>query len=91
MNVLPEALAAATPTLRQIAARVGVSYASTRAWRTGARIPRPRGRRRLAVVLRKQADKLNKMADRVESESAVLRRERNAQLELNDGFIADFL
>jgi len=43
------------------------------------------------VVLRKQADKLNKMADRVESESAVLRRERNAQLELNDGFIADFL
>ncbi len=91
MNVLPEALAAATPTLRQIAARVGVSYASTRAWRTGARIPRPRGRRRLATVLRKQADKLNKMADRVESESAVLRRERNAQLELNDGFIADFL
>ncbi|MFB3111131.1 MAG: hypothetical protein ACE10G_03775 [Gemmatimonadales bacterium] len=91
MNVLPEALAAATPTLRQIAARVGVSYASTRAWRIGARIPRPRGRRRLVVVLRKQADKLNKMADRVESESAVLRRERNAQLELNDGFIADFL
>lgn len=91
MNVLPEALAAATPTLRQIAARVGVSYASARAWRTGARIPRPRGRRRLATVLRKQADKLNKMADRVESESAVLRRERNAQLELNDGFIADFL
>ena len=91
MNVLPEALAAATPTLRQIATRVGVSYASTRAWRTGARIPRPRGRRRLVVVLRKQADKLNKMADRVESESAVLRRERNAQLELNDGFIADFL
>ncbi len=91
MNVLPEALAAATPTLRQIAARVGVSYASTRAWRTGARIPRPRGRRRLATVLRKQADRLNKMADRVESESAVLRRERNAQLELNDGFIADFL
>ena len=91
MNVLPEALAAATPTLRQIAARVGVSYASARAWRTGARIPRPRGRRRLAGVLRKQADKLNKMADRVESESAVLRRERNAQLELNDGFIADFL
>ncbi len=91
MNVLPEALTVATPTLRQIAARVGVSYASARAWRTGARIPRPRGRRRLAGVLRKQADKLNKMADRVESESAVLRRERNAQLELNDGFIADFL
>ncbi len=91
MNVLPEALAAATPTLRQIAARVGVSYASARAWRTGARIPRPKGGRRLAAVLRQQADKLNKMADRVESESAVLRRERDAQLELNDGFIADFL
>ena len=91
MNVLPEALAAATPTLRHIAARVGVSYASTRAWRTGARIPRPRGRRRLAAVLRRQADKLNKMADRVEAESAVLRRERNAQLELSDGFIAGFL
>ncbi len=91
MNGVPEALAAATPTLRQIAARVGVSYASARAWRTGARIPRPKGGRRLAAVLRKQADKLNKMADRVESESAVPRRERNAQLELSDGFIANFL
>ena len=91
MNVLPEALAAATPTLRQIAARVGVSYASARAWRTGVRIPRPRGRRGLAAVLRRQADKLNKMADKVELESAVLRLERNAQLELNDGFIGDIL
>ncbi len=91
MNGVPEALAAATPTLRDVAARVGVSYASARAWRTGARIPRPKGGRRLAAALRKQADKLNKMADRVESESAVLRGERNAQLELNDGFIAGFL
>ncbi len=91
MNVVPEALAAATPTLRDVAARVGVSYASARAWRTGARMPMPKGGRRLAAVLRKQAEKLNKMADRVESESAVLRRERNAQLELSDGFIADFL
>ena len=91
MNVVSEALAAATPTLRDVAARVGVSYASARAWRTGARIPRPKGHRRLAAVLRKQADKLNKMADRVELESEVLRRERNAQLELSDGFIADFL
>ena len=91
MNVLPEALAAATPTLRHIAARVGVSYASVRAWRTGARIPRPKGGRRLAAVLRRQADKLSKLADRVESESAVLRRDRNAQLELSDGLIAEFL
>ena len=91
MNVIPEALVVATPTLRNVAVRVGVSYASARAWRTGARIPRPKGCRRLAAVLRKQADKLNKMADLVESESAVLRRERNAQLELSDGFIADFL
>ncbi len=44
----------------------------------------------MAVLLR-QAEKLNKMADRVESESAVLRGERNAQLELTDGFIVDFL
>ena len=91
MNVVSEALAAATPTLRDVAARVGVSYASARAWRTGARIPRPKGHRRLAAVLRKQADKLNRMADRVESESAALQRERNAQLDLNDGFIADIL
>ncbi len=91
MNVVSEALAVATPTLRDVAARVGVSYASARAWRAGARIPRPKGHRRLAVVLRKQADKLNKMADRVELESAFLRRERNAQLDLSDGFIADIL
>ncbi len=91
MNVIPEALAEATPTLRDVAARVGVSYASARAWRTGARIPRPKGHRRLAAVLRRQADKLNKMADKVELESAVLRLERNAQLDLSDGFIAHLL
>lgn len=91
MNVVSEALAAATPTLRDVAARVGVSYASARAWRTGARIPRAKGHRRLAAVLRKQADKLNKMADKVELESAVLRLERNAQLDLSDGFIGDIL
>ncbi len=91
MNVVSEALEVATPTLRDVAARVGVSYASARAWRTGARIPKPIGHRRLAAVLRKQADKLHKMADLVESDSAVLRRERNAQLELSDGFVADFL
>ncbi len=91
MNIISEALVAATPTLRDVAARVGVSYASARAWRTGARIPRPKGHRRLAAVLRRQAEKLNNMADRVESESAVLRRERNAQLNLSDGFIADIL
>jgi transcriptional regulator with XRE-family HTH domain len=91
VKVVPEALARATPTLRDVAARVGVSYATARAWRTGSRIPTLKGRRRLAAALRKQADKLNKMADRIESESAVLRGERNAQLELNDGFIADFL
>ncbi len=91
MNVVSEALAVATPTLRDVAARVGVSYASARAWRTGARIPRPKGHRRLAAVLRKQADKLNKMADKVELESAVLRLERNAQLDLSDGFIGDIL
>ncbi len=91
MSVVPEALAIATPTLRDMAARVGVSYASARAWRTGARIPRPKGHRRLAAVLRKQADKLNKMADKVELESAVLRLERNAQLDLSDGFIGDIL
>ena len=68
-----------------------MSYASVRAGRTGARIPRPKGGRRLAAVLRRQADKLNKMADRVESESEVSRRDRNAQLELSDGFIAEFL
>ena len=91
MNIVSEALVAATPTLRDVAARVGVSYASARAWRTGARIPRPKGHRRLAAVLCRQAEKLNNMADRVESESAVLRRERNAQLNLSDGFIADIL
>jgi hypothetical protein len=91
VNVVSEALAAATPTLRDVAARVGVSYASARAWRTGARIPMPKGHRSLAAVLRKQADKLHKMADLVESDSTVLRRERNAQLDLSDGFIADLL
>ena len=91
MSVVPEALAIATPTLRDVAARVGVSYASARAWRTGARIPVPKGHRRLAEELRKQADKLHQMADRVELESEYLRRERNAQLDLSDGFIAGIL
>ena len=89
MKVVPEALVAATPTLRDVAARVGVSYASARAWRTGTRMPTAKGCRRLAAALRKQADKLTKMADRIEAEGAG--RRRDAQLELSEGFIADFL
>jgi transcriptional regulator with XRE-family HTH domain len=91
VEVVPEALAAATPTLREVAARVGVSYASVRAWRTGTRMPTAKGCRRLAAALRKQADKLHKMADHVEANGTGRRRGRDVQLELSDGFIANFL
>lgn len=90
MDIVPEALAAATPTLREVAARVGISYASVRAWRTGTRMPTAKGCRRLAAALRKQADKLHKMAEQVEV-NADRKRERDVQLELSDGFIAKFL
>jgi hypothetical protein len=52
-------------------------------------MPTAKGCRRLAAALRKQADKLTKMADRIEADGA--ERHRDAQLELSDGFIADFL
>ena len=91
LKVVPKALAAATPTLRHVAAWTRMSYATVRAWRTGARTPTPNGRRLLVAMLRKQADNLSKLADRVEAEGAATRQDRNAQLELSEGFISEFM
>ena len=67
-HLLTRALMAATPTLRDIAERVGVSYHTTRSWARGSRTPSPELRLKLARVLRKQATDLQKLAQRIERE-----------------------
>ena len=66
MTLIPDALDAASPTLRDIAEDAKASYASIRAWRLGTRTPTPDGQRKLAQALRKHAKRLDRFADRLE-------------------------
>ncbi len=66
MTLIPDALATATPTLRDVATWVGTSYALMRAWRLGTRTPTPDRQRKLARALRKHARRLDRLADRLE-------------------------
>ncbi len=60
-------LAAATPTLREIAQMVGLSYASLRAYSRGSRAPTPQTARKLAKALRARAAKVVKLADELDA------------------------
>ena len=64
--MIAKALVAATPTLRDIAERVGVSYHAVRSWRLKNRTPPARLRRHLAESLRQQAADLEKLAEQLE-------------------------
>jgi transcriptional regulator with XRE-family HTH domain len=60
------ALRAATPTLREIAERLGVSYGTIRGYATGARQPSPAGLQRLARVFRMHARRLETWAAKLD-------------------------
>jgi hypothetical protein len=67
--VVAEALRTATPTLRDVAGWIKVSYGTIRAYATEARHPGPEGMHRLAVVLRQQARRLDRLADRLDRQA----------------------
>ena len=67
---MAKALAAVTPTLREVAGWLRVSYGTVRAYRTGARKPTPETVTRFAAALRRHAGRLQTLADRLEREQA---------------------
>jgi hypothetical protein len=69
LDMVADALAAVTPTLRDVAGWLNVSYGTVRAYRTGARRPGPVTVRRLAAALRRQARTLGKVADRLDRQA----------------------
>lgn len=62
------ALAAVTPTLRDVAEWCGASYAAVRAYRLGDRRPPPEVVARLTAELRRHAARLLQFADRLDRE-----------------------
>ena len=66
MTVVTKALDVVTPTLRDVAGWVGATYASVRAWRLGTRTPSPDQVMRLAREFRHHAQRLDRLADRLE-------------------------
>ena len=66
--MVSEALRAMTPTLREVAGRIGVSYGSIRGYATKARHPGPTVLHRLVSALRKQSRQLTRLADQLERE-----------------------
>jgi len=65
--MLSKALDVATPTLRDWAARIGVSYGTVRAYRLGSRGAPSPTLRKLAAAFRRQARELEGYADRLEA------------------------
>jgi len=64
--MLAVALDLVTPTLRDVAGWLNVSYATIRSYKADARNPSPATVRRFAKALRRHASHLERMADRLE-------------------------
>ena len=69
MQAVSDALALLTLTLRDVAELLGTSYNTVRSWRLGNRNPSPQVEQRLAKALRKHAQRLLKLADRLDREA----------------------
>ena len=68
--MMQDALHTVTPTLREVAAWCRVSYATVRAYASGARRPPPATVARFTRGLRRHARQLEKLADRLDREVA---------------------
>jgi len=68
-QVLTRALDAATPTLRDLARSIQLSYHAVRQYRLGARTPSADVLRKLARALRHQARQVGRYADALEREA----------------------
>ena len=64
--MIAKAIRAATPTMRDMAEWLDVSYHTLRSWRLGVRTAPPEARRKLAVALRQQARRLLALAERLD-------------------------
>lgn len=67
--VTQDALQALAPSLRQIADDTGFSYATLRAWSSGARTPSPENLARLADALERRGGELSKLAEALRREA----------------------
>lgn len=63
------ALKVATPSMRELAEEVGITYSTLRAWSAGNRMPSEDGAAALAKALRRRAKKLTKLAQQLERTS----------------------
>lgn len=66
--MLSKALEAATPTLGDVAKRIGLSYHTLRSYRLEARTAPADAVRKLTKALRAQAQQLAEFADRLDAE-----------------------
>lgn len=64
--MLVKLLAAVSPSLREIAREVGISYGAVRQYRLGQRTPSPKVLRRLVAVVRARSEKLAELAAELE-------------------------
>lgn len=64
--MIVQALDSATPTLRELAREVGISYGAVRMYRAGQRTPSPKVVRALLKTLRRRSAQLAKLADNLE-------------------------
>lgn len=69
LSTMRKALAAVTPTLRDVAEWCGVSYATVRAYSTGDRKPTSETELQFAAALRRQAKRLETLAAQLERRS----------------------
>lgn len=73
-NTLPELIDALRPTLRTVAEWASVSVGLGRMWQQGTYQPKPEHRAQLVRAVRKHANRLLALADRVEREGRTERR-----------------
>ena len=64
--MIAKAIRTATPTMRDMADWLDISYHTLRSWRLEARTAPPKARRELAKALRRQARRLLTLAERLE-------------------------
>ena len=68
-TVLAKVLDYAAPSLREIAAQAGISYAAIRDYRKGRRTAPPAVIRRIAIALRARSGKMQELAAQLERQA----------------------
>jgi transcriptional regulator with XRE-family HTH domain len=68
-RMLVKILDTVTPSLRDLAHKVGVSYGAMRQYRLGTRTPSPKVLRALIAALRKHSGQVARLADELEAAS----------------------